>query len=230
MAFSIEQIVPWGRSFDEYVRMFSLSDADLEGRILGCGDGPASFNAAMHRQGKRVISVDPLYRFSAEQIWGRIQEASRTILEQLVANQATYVWTEIASPQDLGRIRMQAMKEFLDDFEAGGGEGRYVAHELPSLPFANGQFDLALCSHLLFTYSGQLSAAFHCQALLEMCRVAEEVRVFPLLDQGGEPSPHLQAVLDDLEANGYHAAVEPVNYEFQRGGNQMLRVRRSVAS
>ena len=37
--FTLEQVVPWGRSFEEYRAMFALSDADLEGRVLGCGDG-----------------------------------------------------------------------------------------------------------------------------------------------------------------------------------------------
>ena len=37
----LHEIASWGRSFEEYRRMFSLSDADLSGRILGCGDGPA---------------------------------------------------------------------------------------------------------------------------------------------------------------------------------------------
>jgi hypothetical protein len=41
----LTEIVPWGRSFDEYRAMFALSEGDLGGRILGCGDGPASFNA-----------------------------------------------------------------------------------------------------------------------------------------------------------------------------------------
>ncbi|WP_216593342.1 hypothetical protein [Cyanobium gracile] len=49
--FTLEQIVPWGRSFEEYVAMFSLADSDLAGRILGCGDGPAGFNAEASRQG-----------------------------------------------------------------------------------------------------------------------------------------------------------------------------------
>jgi hypothetical protein len=29
MAFTLDQVVPWGRSFDEYVAMFSLSVEDL---------------------------------------------------------------------------------------------------------------------------------------------------------------------------------------------------------
>ena len=182
MPFTLEEIVPWGRSFTEYVGMFSLTAADLEKRILGCGDGPASFNATMHAKGRRVVSVDPLYQFSGEQIRGRVREAYNTILDQLIANQVAYVWTTIASPQDLGRVRLEAMAEFLRDFLRGKGEGRYLPHELPELPFTDGEFDLALSSHLLFTYSKQLSVDFHCRAVLEMCRVAREVRIFPLLD------------------------------------------------
>ncbi|MCI5142695.1 MAG: SAM-dependent methyltransferase, partial [Candidatus Electrothrix sp. ATG1] len=43
MTFQLKEIVPWGRSFQEYVAMFALSEDDLGKRILGCGDGPASF-------------------------------------------------------------------------------------------------------------------------------------------------------------------------------------------
>jgi len=207
--------------------MFSLTDSDLGKRIIGCGDGPASFNASMHTQGRAVVSVDPLYRFSAEEIRQRIHRIYPTMIEQLVANQAAYVWTTIQSPDDLGRIRMAAMTEFLADFEQGKQAGRYLAHELPDLPCGNSEFELALCSHFLFTYSDQLSADFHCRAVLEMCRVANEVRVFPLLDQSGEPSPHVDPVCRCLRERGLRLAVQPVDYEFQRGGNEMLRIWRA---
>lgn len=47
MPFSIDRVIPWGRTLAEYRAMFDLSESDLCGRILGCGDGPASFNAEM---------------------------------------------------------------------------------------------------------------------------------------------------------------------------------------
>ena len=59
MSLTYETVVPWGRSFDEYRRMFDLSAQDLELRILGCGDGPAAFNASMRQRGGRVVSCDP---------------------------------------------------------------------------------------------------------------------------------------------------------------------------
>ena len=135
----------------------------------------------MHTKGKAVVSVDPLYQFSKEEIGRRVQDAYPTIMEQLLANQAAYVWATIASPQYLRRIRMAAMADFLEDYDEGKADGRYRPHDLPSVPFQDGAFDLALCSHLLFTYSEQLSASFHAKAVLEMCRVAREVRILPSL-------------------------------------------------
>lgn len=44
MSFTLSEVVPWGRSYDEYLAMFSLSPEDLWQKILGCGDGPAGFN------------------------------------------------------------------------------------------------------------------------------------------------------------------------------------------
>ncbi|MGJ0532063.1 hypothetical protein [Methylocystis sp.] len=67
---NLSNIVPWGRSFAEYRAMFALSDADLRGGVLGCGDGPASFNADATTLGAHVISVDPIYMFGAVEIEG----------------------------------------------------------------------------------------------------------------------------------------------------------------
>ena len=74
MTVPLDEVVPWGRSFDEYRRMFDLTRNDLDSMILGCGDGPASFNAEMAGQGKRVVSVDPIYCYSASQIEARIAD------------------------------------------------------------------------------------------------------------------------------------------------------------
>ncbi len=224
MTFQLDEIVPWGRSYYEYVQMFSLTNDDLDKKILGCSDGPASFNSVMCSQGKTVVSVDPLYRYSADQIRLRIQQVYPTILEQLLSNQSAYVWTTIKSPQDLVRIRMEAMQAFLKDYDRGKNEGRYLPYELPQLPFGEGKFDLALCSHFLFTYHEQLSVEFHCHAVLEMCRVAKELRVFPFLDMGGQLSSHLEPVCKCLKDKGYRYTIQSVDYEFQCGANQMLKV------
>jgi hypothetical protein len=72
MTFKYQEAVPWGRSLDDYLRMFALSEEDLRRDILECADAPASFNAGMARRGRRVASCGPLYRMSAAQTRERI--------------------------------------------------------------------------------------------------------------------------------------------------------------
>lgn len=224
MAFTLNDVVPWGRNFEEYRAMFALSDFNLQGRILGCADGPASFNAEAHERGLRVVSVDPIYQFSAQQIRARIDATAPNVMEQTRANRDGFVWSSIPSPEALYDIRMKAMERFLADFPTGKQEGRYLAHTLPDLPFPDAAFDLALCSHFLFLYSDHLDSDFHRKAVREMLRVARQVRIFPLLTLARELSPHVEAVCDEAERCGAKWEVQPVDYEFQRGGNRMLRI------
>lgn len=224
MAFSLNTIVPWGRSFAEYKAMFALSPLDLEKKILGCGDGPAGFNAVLTGNGGRVTSADPIYAFTGEEIRKRIKETFGEVMEQAEQNRDGFVWKQISSVKELGAIRMAAMEEFLADFQPGRAGNRYIAAFLPDLPFGDGAFDLALCSHFLFLYSEQLSEPFHIRAIKELCRVAGETRLFPLLELDGSPSRHLEAVLDTLGREGYRLQRQRVPYEFQRGGNEMLQI------
>ena len=104
--FTLEQVVPWGRSLDEYRRMFDVSADDLRLRILGCADGPASFNAEATAAGLSVTSCDPLYRFSPADIARRITDTTEVIIEQTKRNQEEFVWTVIRSGDvaDRGRV------------------------------------------------------------------------------------------------------------------------------
>jgi hypothetical protein len=222
--FTLDKVVPWGRSYDEYCRMFDLSADDLHKRILGCGDGPAGFNAVATARGVSVVSCDPLYAFCAAEIRARIDETAAGVLAQTEQNRDQFVWTDITSIEALHRVRMDAMELFLADYETGKSQGRYVDAALPHLPFGDNAFDLALCSHFLFLYSEQLGEQFHHSAALELARIADEVRVFPLLALGGNPSRFLPGVMSLLQAAGYEVSVEPVAYEFQRGGNEMMRI------
>jgi len=60
MAVHLGQIVPWGRSCNEYCRMFNLAAQDLSGGVLDCGGGPASFTAELSALGHRAVSLDPI--------------------------------------------------------------------------------------------------------------------------------------------------------------------------
>ena len=223
--FTLDQVVPWGRSFAEYQQLFALSTADLEGRILGCGDGPAAFNAEADapRHTRRLVRSAVCVQPGRDR--GRGSSATcDTVLEQTRRNADQFVWGHgIASIDELGEVRMRAMRMFLEDYDAGREAGRYVEAGLPVLPFADASFDLALCSHLLFLYSARFDEAFHRASIREMCRVAAEVRVFPLLALDGSRSPFVDACVSEARAAGSEAETVRVHYEFQRGGNEMLR-------
>ena len=226
--FQLENVVPWGRSFQDYLGMFNLTSEDLNLSILDCAGGPASFNAVMKQQGKTVISCDPIYQFSSEQIQQRIDETYPIIINGLYQNFDQFVWTPITTPEALGEYRLSAMRDFLSDFPQGKEEGRYRSLGFPAFPFSDQSFDLAISSHLLFTYSEQFSFPFHLDSILELCRIAKEVRIFPLVENfTSAKSRHLDFILEALTVRNYYIKVEKTGYEFQRGGNELLRVRAS---
>lgn len=220
----LHEIVPWGRTLEEYKLMFSLSETDLNAKILGCGDGPASFNVEMTELGHSVVSIDPVYQFSAKQIENRVRATYELVISQVKQNSNQYIWKNFQNADELGRARLDAMEKFLLDYEFGKTSGRYLYQSLPSLEFVDNQFELCLCSHLLFLYSEQLSLDFHIASIHELLRIALEVRIFPLLKLDGELSPYLKLIMEDLSNKGCSVEVQSVAYEFQKGGNQMLKI------
>ncbi|BAY32415.1 hypothetical protein NIES2107_43040 [Nostoc carneum NIES-2107] len=226
MALVLDKVVPFGRSMDEYVKMFNLTNADLNKRIIGIGDGPASFNAEMNLLGKSVISVDPLYKFSAKEILARFNEVVDSIIEQVKATPNNWVWSYHKSPEYLRQNRVKVIEKFIADYEVGKQNRRYVTGELPSLNYQNQEFDLALCSHFLFLYSDHFNYDFHLNSITEMLRIAQEIRIFPLLTLMSEPSPYLDGIVKHYTSAGYSVEIAKVDYELQLGGNMMLKITR----
>ncbi len=222
---NLEKVVPWGRSKREYEGMFHLSDYASGRPILGCGDGPASFNAEMLAAGRRVVSCDPIYTFTAVEILSQFYAVKADIIQQMRATPEKWVWRYHSGLDDLLASRIETIERFAADYEAGKSDGRYISAELPVLPFSAHEFGLALCSHFLFLYSDHFSEAFHLESVKELCRVADEVRIFPILSLNQTVSPHLRAVLECVRQLGYVAEIVEVDYEQQRGGNQMLKIK-----
>jgi len=222
----LSKVVPWGRSLSEYKEMFSLSENDLKKTILGCGDGPACFNAELSKAGDNVVSVDPIYQFNTKEIRSRINEVYPQIMDQVAKNSGDFVWKNIANVEALGQVRMNAMQMFLGDYEQGKKSGRYLNASLPTLPFEDREFELALCSHYLFLYSDHVNKDQHIKSMKELCRVAREVRTYPLLSiNNNETSLHLEAVISELKKSGFKVSLVPVAYEFQKGATEMLVVK-----
>jgi hypothetical protein len=227
MVMQLDKVVPFGRSLAEYSRMFALSESDFNRDIVGIGDGPASFNAEMSALGKSVVSVDPIYEFSAQEIEQQFYAVVDNIIEQIKTAPDSWVWSYHTSPEHLKENRINTLKCFVADYGAGKLVQRYRTGALPSLDFTANQFQLALCSHFLFLYSEQLTYEFHRDAILEMLRIAPEVRIFPIMTLKLEPSPYLAPLMAELTDQGFVVSIETVDYEFQKGGNQMVRILQS---
>ena len=155
--FKLEQVLPWGRNRSEYAAFFDLAALDIGTRILDCAGGPSSFNAEMADRGYRVVSTDPLYQFTESAIAGRVEEARGVMLAGLRTAKDRFVLTHFGTPERVVEVRLAAVRRFLADYESGRKSGRYLVASLPRLPFADGHFDLVLCSHFLFLYSEQPS-------------------------------------------------------------------------
>lgn len=227
MAVQLDNVVPFGRLFEEYVQMFTLTKADLQGSLLSVADGPAGFNAEGTRLGYSIKSIDPLYGFTSSEIKQRFDAVVDNIISQVENTPGDWVWSYHKSPSDLRNNRQQAIQHFCQDFEQGKAEGRYEVGELPRLKYADASYDLGLCSHFLFLYSDQFDQTFHLDSVREMLRVCQEVRIFPLLNLDLQPSPHLEFVIDALTAQGYDCQIQSVAYELQRNGNKMLKLRKA---
>ena len=219
-----QKYIPWGRTFEEYLSMFSLTDLDLSGRILGCSDGPSSFNCELTQRGGNIVSIDSLYRYTSQQIRKLIDQTYPDAIQSFHHKKSLFIWKHLRSVHALGRMRLTAMNEFLADLEWGKMEGRYLEGALPIIPLTDHHFDLAVCSHFLFTNTAHMTTNYHVNSIKEMTRVANEVRIFPLLENGAVLSRHLLPTISMLRDDGYKVRLEKVSYEFLPGGNQMLRV------
>src|ERR1035437_4968207 len=220
MAFELKNAVPWGRNMEEYSKIFDLTDEDFNCRIVSFGDGPASFNSEMTKLNRSVVSIDPIYQFSKDELKQRIAETKETVIDQTKSNVANFVWKNIRDVDNLERIRMDAMTQFLDDFEVGKEQGRYQYHELPNrTEYDDLQFDLGLSSHFLILYS-QLGVDFHIQSISEMLRICKEVRIFPLLNLDAKKSEVLEPIIDHFKTD-FEVEIKAVDYELDRKSTRL---------
>lgn len=192
-------------SFDDYVSMFNLTTMDLRQKVVSFADGVSTFNRQASEQGFTVYSVDPLYQLSAPQIQ---QEFVRQV------------------KQPLSESQQERLRLFIEDYPDGQAQQRFQAGELTQLPLPHQQVGVGLCSHYLF-YDEQLDELFYLAALEEMLRVAYEVRVFPLVEADGQPSPHVSLVQEHFAKQGYLVELQQVSYPMLPRDNEMLLIRRA---
>jgi hypothetical protein len=225
---NLDRIVFIGRTYFEYVRMFDLDESDLKRRaVLDCAAGPSSFSAEAHKLGFRVTACDTLYHVPPEKLAEKGRADIEHTFQKVDDVPHLYVWKYYKDRNEIIGLRHQALETFAEDFPYGLREGRYVHAELPRLPFPDKAFSLVLVSHFLFLYGDRLDLEFHQACLKELVRVSSgEVRIFPLQGLDARPYPHMDKVLSFLESENIDAKIADVPFEFQRGSNKIMRLRR----
>ena len=221
----LEKVVLLGRTFEEYVLNFALDPEALRGRsVLDVASGVSSFCAEANAQDIHATAFDLIYDSSPDEIQSRCEPD----LDQVTRNIAlakTYKWDFYQSPEGMRRYRERAYRAFLADYRTQRG-ARYVAGNLPRLPFADGQFDITLTSYLLFVYEHRFDYEFHKRSVLEMMRVTkDEARCYPIVTFEASRSSYIDRLQSDPDLG--HLTFEQVrtDFEFLIGSNFYLRIR-----
>ena len=175
-----------------------------------------------------MISIDPLYKFDSTAIYQRFEAVLDGIITQIENTPDYLVWSYHKSPYGLRESRRITAQKFVHDYAQNRESGRYIEEQLPALPFEDGQFDLVLCSHLLFLYSDHFTLEFHIDSIREMLRVGNEVRIFPLLTLALNRSSYIDPIIRSFTLDGFSVDIVPVEYELQRGGNEMMTITKVV--
>lgn len=219
-----EEVLVSSRSFAEYVAFFDLDAEQLPARILDCSAGASSFVAQAHARGIDAVAADPVYSLAEHDLTARLNSGMPRGNAMINANADRFDFDWYQTPQLRDEMRRAALTTFQEHHHAH--PDRYIAAALPDLPFTDKSFDLALCSHLLFTWATHLDEQWHLEAMVELCRVSEEVRIFPLVLQGaGEPVEFLPSIRARLRSQfGISTEIVTVPYEFQIGAHHMLRL------
>lgn len=224
----IDRIAFIGRTYGEYLSMFDLDrEALSRGAVLDCPAGPSSFAAEAKGLGLDVTACDISYCLPIEKLRERCRSDISHVFAKFDEASHLYTWKHYKDRDEVITLRKRAAELFALDFPRGYEEGRYRHGELPRLPLPDGGFSLVLSGHFLFLYSDWLDFDFHIDCLKELLRVSsEEVRVFPLCGLDGRTYPRLDEVLSTLGSMGVEAETVKVPFEFQRGCNMMLKLRK----
>lgn len=221
---SLERIIFIGRTYEEYMDMFSLSLEDLQGkRILDCPAGACSFTAKGTEQNLDITSADIAYYHDNEELYEKGLEDIKHTANALKNAKEHFVWDYFNDLDSLLKHRKAALTACYKDRAIN--PKKYIPCTLPKLPFSTGEFDFILSAHFLFTYADRLDKDFHFAVIDELLRVTKaEVRIFPTADLNGNRYAHLDELIDRLRAKGHSAEEIMVGYEFQRNANKMLKI------
>jgi hypothetical protein len=208
-------------TYNDYKVMFDLDSSMLNRKILEFPGGFSSFHATAHEQSETVVSLDPLYDLDQAMLSNVIQQQSHLWQTHIHDTQENPEAHAIAK-EKYARFE-HACHLFLKDYLSSIGQQRYLPWETDKkLPFEDHSFQLALCSHWLFKQSFSLQQTI--DFIDEMCRVAGEVRIFPLLTEKFESPHYLGHLMANFQARGYQISCVAIDFEKNEKGSAMLSI------
>ncbi|MFX1446025.1 MAG: hypothetical protein ACFFHV_21630 [Promethearchaeota archaeon] len=222
---NLDKVALIGRTFEEYEKIFRLSDFKSNNiKILDVGSGVSSFCAEASRKGMNVTAIDPIYVYSPDVLENKCLSDLFLVINELKGVEHLYIWDIFKNKEDLRRQREKAFRRFIKHYRMGRNNC-YISEDMPETSFDDNQFDIVISSHLLFLYDHIFDYNFHKNTIKEMLRIcSKEIRIFPLVNLYGKTSPFLQLILRDNLLNNCHKSIERVDYEFIKGGNKFFRI------
>lgn len=216
------------RGYAEYERMFDLDETVLRtrsGTVLDVAAGASSFAAEARSKGFTVVSADPRYGHTAEQLEAEGLAEIATSSEKLGRLADRFDWSYYGDLERHRAGRFESLRMFVQDYAKSDRREKYKAEQLPNFSFADDTFSMVLCSHFLFLYREQFDDGFHRAALAELlrvCRPGGEVRIYPILGLDWKPYPQFGDLIAYLESLGAKCRLHQSGLPFIPGSTQML--------
>jgi len=206
-------------TYDDYIAMFDLDPTMLSRKIIEFPGCFSSFNATALQKNEHVTSLDPLYDLETPMLTNLIQQQAKlweTHVEMTTGNDDAH----LIAKEKYNRFQ-EASSIFLNDYSLDSEHKRYVAWDTENkLPFNEHSFQLALCSHWLFKQKYSLQQVI--DFIDGLCRVAGEVRIFPLLTEKFEAPDYLGHLLANFQTRGYQISCKAIDFDKHEEGSAML--------
>lgn len=213
------------RSFAEYLAFFNLDESCLPARVLDCSAGASSFVAERADVGSAPLPLTLPMRIPPGS-WSQPEQA----------------WPAgpSSSPTTRTGSSMTGTDPHLAAHRCARTRSKHSSGTTPAHPSGTSRRPCPVCrskptpstwpcAHTCSSPGPPITTKlWHLASLVELCRVATEVRVFPLVLQGtGEAVEFLPSLRDRLEHRfGISSNIVAVAYEFQRGAHHMLQLSR----
>lgn len=219
----MRKLVLWGHDLDEYQSMFDWEiKKTSQLKILEFGCGASAVNAQLTARGIYAVSIDQLYCADENILHSRVMDAFNERVKELLHHPLQLNTEEYGGLEAFIQKRREGCEIFFQNYAAALSQNRYL-QKLPD-SFSEGMFDCVFSSHYFFSGQDLGAVDEHVQQLLALTRVAQEIRIFPLIDYQGEPSPLLGPVMLNLQQAQCGLEVRKVKHTLYPQGNAMLRI------